>query len=60
VASIAIGRPKQYNYFNVFLNGKLIDTVTYSVDSQMTSDEVRRSLIEHDGMDKNILVRMER
>lgn len=60
MASIAIGRPKTHEYFNVFLNGKMIDTVTYSIDSKMTSEEVRQSLINHDGYDANIIVRKER
>ena len=42
--------------FNVYLNGKEIDKVFYAVD---TADEVRRSLISHDGYDPAIVVRRE-
>ena len=42
--------------WDVFLRGKLIDTVFYD-DSYKTADEVRRSLIGHDGYDPAITVR---
>lgn len=42
--------------FNVYLNGKLIDTL-YFTKGQETSDEVRRSLINHDGYDSRIIVK---
>ncbi len=60
MASIAIGRPKTHEWFNVFLNGKLIDSVNFSIDAKMTSEEVRQSLINHDGHDARIVVRKER
>ncbi len=41
--------------WNVYLNGKLIDTVFCSPSD--TADDVRRSLIDHDGYDPGITVR---
>src|SRR6266850_144422 len=41
--------------WDVFLRGKLIDTVFYDVD--VSADEVRRSLINHDNYNPNIVVR---
>jgi hypothetical protein len=40
--------------FNVYLNNKRIDTVHYQDD--FTAEEVKRSLISHDGYDSNIKV----
>jgi hypothetical protein len=42
--------------FDVYLGRKLIDTVFYSKSAQVTTDEVRRSLIDHDGYDPGIRV----
>jgi len=42
--------------FDVFLDGKNIDTVFYSIDEVVDADEVKKSLIEHDGYDPNIEV----
>lgn len=46
--------------YNVRLNGKLIDTVFYSAyatsGKDMTPDEVKQSLVEHDAYDENIKV----
>ena len=42
--------------FNVYLNGKHVDTVFYT---NHTADEVRRSLINHDGYDPAIVVRLD-
>jgi hypothetical protein len=41
--------------FNVYLKGKLIDTVFYS-DTRTTADYVKRGLINHDGYDPGIRV----
>ncbi len=41
--------------WNVYLNGKLIDTVFY--DADIDADTVRRSLINHDGYDPGITIR---
>jgi hypothetical protein len=46
--------------FNVYLNGRLIDTVFYSKGTNVTADDVRRSLIDHDGYDSRIVVRKRR
>lgn len=41
--------------WNVYQGGKLIDSVFYSAD--VTADDVRRSLINHDGYPSDITVR---
>jgi hypothetical protein len=41
--------------WNVYLNGKKIDTVFYTSDCD--AEYVRKSLIDHDGYDPNITVR---
>ena len=41
--------------WNVYLRGKLIDTVWFGDD--MTAEEVKRSLVNHDGYDPRIEVR---
>jgi len=43
--------------FNVYLNGKKIDTVFWS--GPCDSEEVKRSLINHDGYDPAINVRQD-
>jgi len=42
--------------FFVYLNGKKIDKVFYSEWSQVTEEDVVKSLINHDGYDSNITV----
>ena len=42
--------------FNVYLRGKLIDTVFYSDKATETVDDVYRSLVNHDGYDSRITV----
>ena len=46
--------------FDVYLNGRNIDTVFYSRRTNVDAEEVRRSLIEHDGYDPGITVRERR
>ena len=46
--------PKQKGW-NVYLNGRLIDTVFY--DDTCDAEYVRTSLINHDGYDSQIIVR---
>lgn len=46
--------------FNVYLNGKLIDTVFYSDSAKVDIDEVKRSLVNHDGYNPAIVVRKEK
>lgn len=41
--------------WNVYLRGKLIDTVFY--DADCSADYVRRGLIGHDGYNPDIVVR---
>jgi hypothetical protein len=41
--------------WKVYLHGKCIDSVFY--DSDFTADEVRSSLINHDGYDNRIVVK---
>ncbi len=41
--------------FDVTLNGKWMDTVFY--DSDISAEEVKKSLIEHDGYNPGIVVR---
>ena len=43
--------------FNVYLNGKKIDTV---FDQSKTADDVRRSLVDHDGYSPEIVVKKAR
>ena len=50
------------NTFNVYLNGKHLDTVFYNMKSWKRKDledkeDVRRALINHDGYHPNITVR---
>lgn len=46
--------------FDVYLRGRKIDTVFCGHNSMVTADEVRRSLINHDGYDSGIVVRQSR
>ncbi len=46
--------------FDVYLNGKCIDTVFYSAGVKVDRDEVKRSLVNHDGYDPSIIVRKRR
>jgi len=45
-------------FWDVFHNGRKIDSVPYSADCD--KEYVRRSLIEHDGYNPDILVRKAR
>ena len=44
--------------FKVYLDGKHIDTVFYTVGN--TAEDVKNSLINHDGYDYRIVVKKER
>ena len=46
--------------FNVYLHGKLIDTVFYAAGTTIDADEVKRSLVNHDGYDPSIVVKLQR
>jgi hypothetical protein len=52
--------PNRLRAFNVYLYGRLIDTIFYGASDTITADEVRRSLIDHDGYDPSIVVREQR
>lgn len=41
----------------VTLHGREIDTVYYDARCEMTAEDVRRDLIDHDGYDPRITVR---
>lgn len=43
--------------YNVYLNNVLVDTVFFV---NMDSNEVKRSLIEHDGYDSRIVVKVQK
>ena len=43
------------NWWNVYLNGKLIDSVPYTKNCD--KEYVRESLISHDGYNPNIVVK---
>lgn len=45
----------RHQAWDVYLNGRLIDTVFY--DADCTADYVKRGLINHDGYDPRIVVR---
>ena len=45
---------------NVYLNGKLIDAIPYAKSSKETCDEVKRSLVNHDGYNPDIVVKKAR
>ena len=45
--------------FNVYLDGEMIDTVFYNNNAKVDEDEVRDSLIYHDGYPCNIYVEEE-
>lgn len=46
--------------FDVYLNGAHIDTVFYSLGVSVDAEEVRQSLINHDGYDPRITVKERR
>ena len=43
--------------FDIYLDGKKIDTVFYSNSDNVTIDEVKQSLINHDGYNVRIKVK---
>jgi hypothetical protein len=43
--------------FDVYLNGRIIDTVFYSTSTPVDVEEVKRSLVNHDGYDDRIIVK---
>jgi predicted metal-binding protein len=49
-------RPPHSIAFDVYLYGKNIDTIFYSADANVDADEVKRSLVNHDGYSPDIVV----
>ena len=45
-----------YNYWDIYLDGQLIDSVSF--DDDIDEETVKSSLINHDGYDQNIVVRL--
>lgn len=43
--------------FDVFRNGKEIDTIFYADIDSITEEDVKRSLVNHDGYPADIIVR---
>lgn len=56
-ASLTSEAAGAHEAWDVFLNGKEIDTVFYTTDPRRTPEEVKKSLVEHDGYDGNIVVK---
>jgi hypothetical protein len=54
---IGFPMPARHKAFDVYLNGKEIDTVFYSAGANVDAEEVRQSLINHDGYNGRIVVR---
>lgn len=46
--------------FNVYLDDKCIDTIFYADTATETVDDVRRSLVNHDGYPSDIVVKRQR
>ena len=46
-----------HQIFDVYLDGKEIDTISYGPKANVTEEDVKKSLVEHDGYDTNIIVR---
>ena len=46
----------EYNYWDIYLDGQLIDSV--SVEYDIDEETVKSSLINHDGYDPNIIIRL--
>lgn len=43
--------------FTVYYKGRMIDKVFYSADTKLDAADVKRSLVDHDGYNANIVVR---
>lgn len=53
-------RPAMKGAFDVFEDGKKVNTVFYSASANVDADEVKRSLVNHDGMSDGITVKAAR
>lgn len=47
----------KHNYWQIWVDNMWEDTVSY--DSSMSEEEVRKSLINHDGYPENIILKLE-
>jgi hypothetical protein len=47
---------KRTQAYDVYLRGRLIDTVFYNIGGKETIADVKKSLVDHDGYDSNIVV----
>jgi flagellar biosynthesis protein FlhB len=47
----------RFDTFRVFLNKKEIDIVTYTKSQKMTCEDVKKSLVNHDGYNPEIEVK---
>ena len=47
----------KHNYWQIWVDNMWEDTVSY--DSSMSEEEVRKSLINHDGYPENIILTLE-
>jgi hypothetical protein len=46
--------------FNVYYKGRIIDAVFYAANTKETTKSVKKSLVEHDGYNLDIVVRKAR
>ena len=46
----------EYNFWDIYLDGQLIDSVSFDYD--IDEETLKSSLINHDGYDENIVVRL--
>lgn len=49
-------KSKKMQAFDVIHNGKVIDTIFYGSGIKISADEVRKSLINHDGYPSDIKI----
>ena len=46
----------EYNFWDIYLDGQLIDSVSF--DDDIDEETVKSSLINYDGYDPNIIIRL--
>jgi hypothetical protein len=46
----------EYNFWDIYLDGQLIDSVSFEYD--IDEETVKSSLINYDGYDPNIIIRL--
>jgi hypothetical protein len=47
----------RFHAFDVYRGNKVIDTIFYNFSDNITAEEVRDSLVDHDGYDPRIVVK---